>query len=136
MLETILDHINNYFVVNDGVHYGTFAIEGGTVDLDFLQQGQYYKIVGSVFNDGVHLYPDADLVDEEFTGEVWAMAVPIAVINLASKIEEWTKKYPATGYISEKFGNYSYSLRTNFRGNAAASWEDVFHGELNRWRKV
>jgi hypothetical protein len=64
------------------------------------------------------------------------MAVPKELLHLIGEISEWLKKYPITGYISEKFGNYSYSQRTNFRSNAAISWQDVFSVRLNRWRKV
>ena len=136
MLATILNHLNNYFVVKNGVHRGTFAIVDGTVSLDFLKSGQYFKSVGSVFNDGVYQYPVSNLVDEEFEGEIWVMAIPKELLDLAEEISEWLKKYPITGYISEKFGNYSYSQRTNFRSNAAISWQDVFSVRLNRWRKV
>jgi hypothetical protein len=136
MLATILNHLNNYFVVKNGVHRGTFAIVDGTVSLDFLKSGQYFKIVGSVFNDGVYQYPVSNLVDEEFEGEIWVMAIPKELLDLVEEISEWLKKYPITGYISEKFGNYSYSQRTNFRSNAAISWQDVFSVRLNRWRKV
>lgn len=136
MLSTVLNHLNNYFVVKDGIHYGGFTIEDGTVSLDFLQEGQYFKIVGSVFNDGIYQYPVTDLTDEEFEGEIWAMAVPKELLDLVDEIDAWLVKYPITGYISEKFGNYSYSQRTNFRSNAAISWQDVFSVRLNRWRKV
>ena len=76
------------------------------------------------------------LTDEEFEGEIWAMAVPKELLDLVDEIGAWLVKYPITGYISEKFGNYSYSQRTNFRSNAAISWQDVFSVRLNRWRKV
>ena len=136
MLATVLNHLNNYFVVKGGIHYGGYTIENHTISLDFLQDGQYFRIVGSIFNDGIYQYPVIDLNDEEFQGEIWAMAVPKELLDLVTEISEWLKKYPVTGYISEKFGNYSYSQRTNFRSNAAISWQDVFSVRLNRWRKV
>lgn len=136
MLATVLNHLNNYFIVKDGVHRGGYTIDGNTISLDFLQDGQYFRIVGSVFNDGIYQYPATDLIDEEFEGEIWAMAVPKELLDLTGEISEWLKKYPITGYISEKFGNYSYSQCTNFRSNAAISWQDVFSVRLNRWRKV
>ena len=76
MLERILDHLHNYFVVSGGVHAGEYVINSSALDVDFLQSGQYYRIVGSVFNDGVHKYGDIDehLIDERFVGEIWAMA--------------------------------------------------------------
>lgn len=136
MLEQILDHLHNYFVVRGGVHTGTFTVIDGSIDLDFLQENQYFKVVGSVFNDGVHQYPATDLTAETFDGEIWAMAVPPAVIALAAEIGEWVGNHPNDGYLSESFGGYSYSLGTNSRGSAPAGWEDVFRGRLNVWRKV
>ena len=136
MLSTVLNHLNNYFVVKNGVHRGVFTIENNSISLDFLKNGQYFRIVGSVFNDGVYRYPSNILSDEEFEGEIWAMAVPKELLDLVDEIDAWLVKYPVTGYISEKFGNYSYSQRTNFRSNAAISWQDVFSVKLNRWRKV
>ena len=64
MLEKILRNLRNFFVVKDGVHEGTYAIESGTFSVDFLQHGQYFKIHGSVFNDGVYQYPVDNLRDE------------------------------------------------------------------------
>lgn len=136
MVGTVLNHLNNYFVVKDGMHREVFTIENGTVSLDFLQPDQYFRIVGSVFNDGVYKYPSTELHDEEFDGEIWALAIPKELLDLIEEIDAWLVKYPVTGYISEKFGNYSYSQRTNFRSNAAISWQDVFSVRLNRWRKV
>ena len=100
MVNVVLNHLNNYFVVKDGIHRDTFTIEDGSVSLDFLQDGQYFKIVGSVFNDGIYKYPTSDLTDEEFEGEIWAMAVPKELLDLIEEISEWLKKYPITGYIS------------------------------------
>ena len=66
MLERILDHLHNYFVVSGGVHAGEYVINSSALDVDFLQSGQYYRIVGSVFNDGIHKYGDTNehLTDE------------------------------------------------------------------------
>ena len=136
MLEQILMHLNNWFVVRGGIHRGKYSISGGSTTLPFLADGQYFRIVGSVFNDGLHQYPSADLVDEEFTGEVWAMAVPPAVVALSSEIEEWTKKNPDSGYSSESFGGYSYSRVTDPNTGVPMGWQGVFRGRLNAWRKI
>lgn len=134
MLEEILAHINNYFVVSK--QKGGYEISNGTISLPFLQTNQYFQIVGSVFNDGVYKYPASDLTDESFTGEVRAMAVPPAVIALASTIQAWTAENPQAAYTSESFGGYSYSKATNTQTGLSATWQDVFKNELNRWRKV
>lgn len=114
--------------------FGTFKIEGGTIDLDFLSEGQYFRIEGSVFNNGVHQFKAYDLKDELFFGSVWAMAVPQAVLDLIDKINDWeskNKKILDSPYQSESFGGYSYSKDSNADG-----WQSHFRKELNRWRKI
>lgn len=54
MLEQVLTHIHNWFQV--GIYPGTYTIEDGGVTLPFLQDGQYFRIVGSLFSDGLHQY--------------------------------------------------------------------------------
>lgn len=136
MLEEILQNINNWFVVHGGVHRDTFTVENGSITLPFLASGQYFRIVGSVFNDGLHKYPASGMTDEEFEGEIWAMAVPPPVIALSSEIEEWVKKNPDSAYTSESFGGYSYSRVTSPNTGAPMGWREVFRGRLNAWRKM
>lgn len=136
MLETVLQNLNNWFLVPDGVHAGEFTVQGGQLTLPFLQTGQYCRVVGSVFNDGLHQYPVADLTDETFTGSVWALAVPKAVIELAEEIDAWQTKNGDPGpFTSESFGGYSYSKATNASG-MAVGWQDVFKSRLNDWRRI
>lgn len=136
MLETVLQNLNNWFLVPDGVHAGEFTVQGGQIPLPFLQTGQYFRVVGSVFNDGLHQYPVADLTDETFTGSVWALAVPKAVIELAEEIDAWQTKNGDPGpFTSESFGGYSYSKATNASG-MAVGWQDVFKSRLNDWRRI
>ena len=136
MLETVLQNLNNWFLVPDGVHAGEFTGQGGQITLPFLQTGQYFRVVGSVFNDGLHQYPVADLTDETFTGSVWALAVPKAVIELAEEIDAWQTKNGDPGpFTSESFGGYSYSKATNASG-MAVGWQDVFKSRLNDWRRI
>lgn len=136
MLETVLQHLNNWFLVPDGVHAGEFTVQDGQLTLPFLQTGQYFRVVGSVFNDGLHRYPATDLTDEAFTGSVWALAVPNAVIELAGEIDAWQTKNGEPGpFTSESFGGYSYSKATNASG-MAVGWQDVFKSRLNDWRRI
>lgn len=136
MLETVLQNLNNWFLVPDGVHAGEFTVQSGQLTLPFLQTGQYFRVVGSVFNDGLHQYPVADLTDETFTGSVWALAVPKAVIELAEEIDAWQTKNGDPGpFTSESFGGYSYSKATNASG-MAVGWQDVFKSRLNDWRRI
>lgn len=141
MLEQVLNFIHNYFIKE--VYRGKFRISNNTFNCDFLQDGQYYKIIGSVFNDGVHKYSsDFPLIDEEFIGEIWAMAVPPAVIALADEIADWVDKYGDimnNPYQSESFGGYSYSKAQGYAssgGGMLSSWQAVFGSRLNHWRKI
>ena len=92
MLEQVLMNIRNWFTVEGGIHSGTFSIKDGGITLPFLADGQYFRIIGSVFNDGLHQYPATDLVDEEFSGVIWALAIPPAVVDLADEIQKWQEK--------------------------------------------
>ena len=141
MLFELCKELNNFF--ETAKLFDTFTIENGTLDTDFLQEGQYFRIVGSVFNDGVYRYP-ADLKDETFDGAIWAMAVPEAVIALADEIQAWKDQYmqidsPAMSpYQSESFGGYSYSkASTSAESSQAISpWEKVYSDRLKLWRKL
>ena len=139
MLENVLIHLKNWFVVPCGVHEGIYTIENGTLELPFLQTGQYYRICGSVFNDGLHKYGEPDLQNETFTGTVWALAIPKAVVDMAAKIEEWQNKNGeavASPYSSESFGGYSYTKATDATTGAQATWETVFKSQLNPYRQA
>ena len=52
MLEQVLRHLNNWFLVE--IREGTFTVENGSITLPFLLTNQYFRICGSVFNDGLH----------------------------------------------------------------------------------
>ena len=139
MLEQVLMHLNNWFLVPGGIHEDTYTIKGGGITLPFLANGQYFRICGSVFNDGLHQYPASDLKAETFEGAVWALAVPQAVIELATEIEAWQKKIgdaSASPYQSESFGGYSYSKATDGATGGAVTWQSAFRSRLNAWRKL
>ena len=138
MLEQVLMNIRNWFTVEGGIHSGTFSIKDGSITLPFLADGQYFRIIGSVFNDGLHKYPAADLVDEKFSGAIWALAIPPAVVDLADEIQKWQEKNgeAAAGiYQSESFGGYQYSKQTASDGGQLTVWS-VFRKRLNQWRKL
>ena len=132
MLETVLMYLNNWFVM--GRYDDTYTIEDGGITLPFLVDGQYFRIVGSLFNDGVYQYP-AELTDETFYGSVWALAIPKALLSTVEEITAWTAKNGDSGpYTSESFGGYSYSKATNSKG-LAVGWRDVFAAQLAPWKK-
>ena len=139
MLEQVLMHLKNWFLVPGGIHEGTYTIEVGGITLPFLANGQYFRICGCVFYDGLHQYPAGDLKTETFDGTVWALAVPQAVIDLASEIEAWEKKNgdAASGiYQSESFGGYSYTKATDSASGGAVTWQTAFRSRLSAWRKL
>lgn len=138
MLEQILQACNNWFLIPGGIHLGEYTVEDGGLALPFLQDGQYFRVVGSVFNDGLHQYPATDLTNESFEGAVWALAVPKAVISLSEEVTAWETKNGAQTvgqFQSESFPTYSYTRATGKNGGAI-TWEDVFGSRLNRWRKL
>lgn len=140
MLEQVLMHLNNWFLVPDGIHEDTYIIEDGGIALPFLQMGQYFRICGSVFNDGLHQYPAEDLKPETFGGSVWALAIPQSVIDLAAEIDAWETKNGAVAngpYQSENyFGQYSYTKATDAQTGGAVTWQSAFRSRLNQWRKI
>lgn len=141
MLQKVLTFIHNWF--ERDVIAGQWQITGGTLELPHVQEGQYYRIVGSVFNDGLHQYPSDDLKDETFRGGVWALAIPPDLIALAKEIEEWESKYgeaTAGPYASESFGGYSYSLAGSVAGGGSEDptngWQRQFSARLIPYRKI
>ena len=139
MLEQVLMNIRNWFTVDGGIHSGTFTIKDGGITLPFLADGQYFRICGSVFNDGLHQYPATDLVDEEFSGAIWALAIPPAVVDLANEIGAWQEKNgeaSVSPYQSESFGGYSYSKATDSASGGAVTWQSAFKRQLSAWRKI
>ena len=138
MLTEICAEIRNYFEVPSGRHFGTFTISGGSIaPLDFLQEGQYFRIVGSVFNDGVYQYPATSLTDEVFEGAVWAMALPPSLIALAAEIKAYNDSDDGkpSPFTSESFGGYAYTKATDANG-APIGWKKAFASRLAKWRKL
>lgn len=139
MLEAVLNHLKNWFPTE--IREGIYTVQSGELKLPFLQDGQYYRICGSVFNDGLHKYGDIEdrLTNEMFTGTIWALAIPKAVAELAETIEEWEAKNgeaTASPYQSESFGGYSYTKATDSATGAPATWQTVFRNQLNPYRKL
>ena len=139
MLEQVLMNIRRWFPVEGGIHSGTFTIEDGGITLPFLATGQYFRIIGSVFNDGLHQYPVTGLVNEEFSGAIWALAIPPAVVDLADEIQKWQEKngeVASSPFSSESFGGYSYSKATDAETGGAVTWQSAFKQQLSAWRKM
>lgn len=153
MLTELCAYLRNYFLrdyLNPDayIHHGTFSVSGGQIQtLPFLQPGQYFRVIGSVFNDGVWQYrPSQDaqsMTDETFDGTIWAMNVPPAFLTLASDIAAWNEANADalnSPYQSESFGGYSYTRR---KGAGSASggadtygWQDQFASRLAPYRRL
>lgn len=151
ILTEICQNLRNWFDRDQKKWRGKLEIIDGELYVNdehiSLQTGQYFRIIGSLFNDGVHVYGENSLVNElPFSGAVWSMAVPPAVIALAGEIEEWQQKYGSidstamSPFSSESFGGYSYSKSggSSSDGSAGAGggWQSVFAKRLNAWRKI
>ena len=136
MITEICAEIRNYFVKE--IHTGQFKISGGSIaPLNFLKDGQYFRIVGSDLNDGVYQYPASNLTDEAFYGAVWAMSVPPSFVALCTEIEAFEKSDAGkpSPFTSESFGGYAYTKATDANG-APIGWQKAFASRLNRWRKL
>lgn len=138
MLEQILDYIHNYFVHKE--YNGVFTISDGRLegDSDYFLNGQYFKIEGSILNDGLYEYPNYVLTDEEFEGKLLTLAIPPALLTTAQEIGEWVEKNSEiinNPYNSESFGGYAYS-KTSSSSGGVFGWKDMFGKKLNRWRKI
>ena len=138
MLEELLRALRNWFAC--GKATGRIRIEGGTLvppEGLSLADGQYLRVQGSVFNDGLHRWPCTGMADEEFVGTVWALAVPKAVLDLADEIAAWQAEHAKeldSPYASESFGGYSY---TRVGGDGSPiTWRQQFKARLDPWRKL
>lgn len=135
------EEVNNYF--EQTRIFGKFEITNGVIDLNKydIQEGQYIRVVGSVFNDGVYQYlipPENELVDEKFDGTIWVMAVPSSVVTQIEEINQWEAMNQSTlnsPYQSESFGGYSYTLKAE-NAEGGLNWRTHFRRKLDRWRKV
>lgn len=151
-LTDLCEVLRNWFDVDR--HIGNFEIENGTIDLDYLVEGQFYRIVGSIQNDGVvycnegklyHIigvddegnYEMVACTDETFNGAVWVLALPPNFLQTYLTMCEWENKNKEAlsgAYASESFGGYSYSLGTS--GGEGLSWQNHFKKDLERWQKI
>lgn len=152
MLTEICAYLKNYFDFNMPKYYGRFIVNDGIIVSDTgedmgILSGQYFRIIGSVFNDGVYTQHDERLTNETFDGAVWLMAIPQSLVALASEIELWQNKYGGvqspsmSPYNSESFAGYSYSKSSGAGAGATArtgatGWQSAYADRLIRWKKI
>lgn len=157
-LAELCKELNNYFNCDkyrDGIP-GKYVIDHGILDLSelitkgALQDGQFFRLSGSVFNDDVYQFSTStpnDMTDETFEGILWPMSVPREVTSLLSDINLWISKYgtddghASSPFQSESFGGYSYSKgagNSSSTGDNAdvGTWQNAFRSRLNKWRKM
>lgn len=145
-LENLCRELKNWF--DKERHIGAVTIASGIFYVDGVEvrpkNGQYFRIIGSVFNDGVYQYPQEDsvpdwLTDEEFDGAIWFMAVPDSVLILLTEIQRWTAdnaEMLANPFQSESFAGYSYTKGDKAKEFGVDAWKAQFSVQLNRWRKI
>lgn len=147
MLTEICQYLRNWFerhkLIGDFVVTDGIITTADGVALSFLS-GQYYRIIGSVMNDGVHRHGEEILTDEpQFSGAVWFMAIPPAFLSLVDEITAWTTDHAEainSPYNSESFGGYSYTVRNSGSGtdgeSSGITWQNQFKARLAPWRKI
>jgi hypothetical protein len=147
MLTELCQELRNWFDRDHDKWFGTIVISDGQINANGAEinliDGQHFRIIGSLLNDGVYKYPADNLKDETFSGAVWSMAIPPSVVELADRIGQWIEDNKAvidSPYQSESFGGYSYSKGSGGSGSGgsgnSADWRNHFADDLNRWRKL
>lgn len=147
-LTEICANLKNYFLKgSNAVKKGTFTVVPGSAPLNTLLSGQYFRIVGSVLNDGVWQNTSEDLANlrnETFDGEIWSMSVPRDFEQLCDDINAWRKENEGVSspnmspYNSESFGGYSYTKggSGSKSGGTAVSWQGQFAARLSTYRRI
>ena len=139
MLEQICLEARNFFIAEQ--ISGVFTVSSGVLSPlpEELDKGNYYRIIGSVYHDGVHERHAALCADydETFSGRIWVMRVPPSFIALAGEIQKFRESDAAKpgAYASESFGGYTYTRATGKNGGAL-TWQEAFRSDLNAYRRV
>lgn len=141
--------VHNFFCAESNIHKGEYTIADGAItNVGFLAENQYFRIKGSIFNDGVYKYtPETldDLIAESFTGEIWAMSPPRDFLAKCDEMAEWEIKYGGADsaakspFNSESFGGYSYSKSNGTASDGSPNANSVysaFASDLNKWRRL
>jgi len=151
MLNEVCLEINNFFNRNQPIIIDDLRISNGKItNTDFLskiKENQYFRIVGSVFNDGVYKYTQTlTLQDEDFHGALWLMAVPKDFLDLVDEIDAWqavngkADSAAMSPFQSESFGGYSYSKLSSGNNSGSRSsvptWQSQYASRLSRYRRI
>lgn len=149
MLNEICLEVRNFFDKDQPKIFGDVLISGGKIrNADFLaaiKENQYFRIVGSVFNDGVYQNTaELELTDEVFNGAIWLMAVPRDFLAIVAEIEAWQEKnggadsQAMSPFNSESFGGYSYSKSSGSSSNGGntGTWQAAYASRLKAYRRA
>ena len=134
--------LKNYFIADfsKDLYFGEFEIHNNIINLGFLDANQYFRIVGSKFNDGVYKYDNKlTLVDETFNGAIWAMSVPPEFLAAVQEAETYLTEHPlGIEFQSESFGGYSYTRASGGNSMSSGFWylPAVTAQKLNRYRRM
>lgn len=138
-IDMVCGEVRNYFADHDSRFVGKYTIESGVLSpSDFLQENQYFRIVGSTFNDGVYKNDGkGTLTDETFDGAVWAMKVPADFLAVCEEVKTYMDSDASSPspYTSESFAGYSYTKGVKADGTAFG-WQDAFADKLRRYRRL
>lgn len=145
ILEQVLYHLHNWFgrasISATGCTIADGALPASIASS--MVEGAWYRIEGSLLNDGLHKHPADDLQDETFDGTITMLAIPKALLLVVEDIGAWQTANGETvdgPYASESFGGYSYTLRSDGSsgagGGGLSGWRLAFRDRLNPWRKI
>lgn len=139
-LEDYCAELNNYFIYDwdSDIYLDIYTIsEGAITPLDFIETDQYFRIVGSVLNDGVYQNAgNLDLINEEFSGAVWAMYIPPRFLEIVDEADAYIASHPDSTITSESFGGYSYSKSSGNDGTLFSYLPKSISDKLNSYRKL
>ena len=135
--------LRNYFTDKEHIFSGTYTIVDKSLNIDFIKSDQYFRITGSVFNNGVYCNNPDDLKrlrDETFSGTIWAMSVPADFIELCDDAERFKEKISEisgnfSGYVSETWGGYTYTLPTSAPA-FIQDWQYRIKQGMNKYRRL
>lgn len=143
ILEEVLDHIHNHFERDSQtINVSDCQISDGALPESIaIPNGAWYMVHGSWLNEGMHLHPATDLVDETFSGTITVMRIPRPLLRVVEDICAWQLANGAAAdspFQSESFGGYSYtkSSGTSQDGSGLTGWRLAFRDRLSTWRKI
>lgn len=135
--------LHNFFTDKNHIFYNIYTIPDNILNNNFINKGQYFRITGSCFNNGVYCNISEDLKrlkNETFKGSIWVMDVPPDFISLCEEVERFNAKIAELsgnfrGYSAESWGGYSYNLPTS-APSYMHDWQYKIKQAMNAYRKI